>query len=172
MSVSIARRSLLRGRFSKTELPPLRPPGSLPESIFIDLCSRCDACLKACSSGILVRGSGGYPEIDFQQGTGECTFCDACLEACAPGAITHSEADARPWTVYAAIGADCLSAKGVTCRVCGDVCETRAIRFKLAVGGIADPVLDAALCTGCGACAKPCPTGAITLIQSNQESSA
>jgi ferredoxin-type protein NapF len=42
-----------------------------------------------------------------------------------------------PWDLIADIGDQCLVKQGVMCRTCGDVCEPRAIRFKLAVGGFA-----------------------------------
>ena len=40
-------------------LVPCRPPGARAEADFIDLCSRCEACLRACPSQIIVRGDGG-----------------------------------------------------------------------------------------------------------------
>lgn len=167
MSVSLTRRALFKGRFSKPLPQPLRPPWSETESTFIDLCSRCDACIKACDSAILVRGDAGYPSVDFAHG--ECTFCQACAEACDTGAITKPHAQSTPWSAKAKMNAACLSAKGVTCRVCGDVCDARAIRFQLAVGGVADPIVDLSACTGCGACVAPCPAQAITIIANAEE---
>ncbi len=169
MSVSIARRALLRGRFTEPQNPDVRPPWSLNETSFIELCSRCDACLQACDSGLLVRGDGGYPVADFERGA--CTFCGACSVACETGAISSPENARTPWELTAVVSASCLSAKGVTCRVCGDRCEARAIRFQLALGGVADPVIDSSACTGCGACVAPCPTDAITIEHIHQEAS-
>jgi ferredoxin-type protein NapF len=55
----------------------------------------------------------------------------------------------------------CLSLNGISCRACEDACDPRAIRFRLMTGGRATPVLDEALCTGCGECAYTCPAGAV-----------
>jgi ferredoxin-type protein NapF len=61
----------------------------------------------------------------------------------------------------------CLADRGVECRLCGDACEPRAIRFRPARGGIAALALDAAACTGCGECLATCPVGAIGLVARN-----
>ena len=171
MQLSLSRRALFKGRFSKPEPLPVRPPWAQPEHTFLDLCSRCDKCLGACESRILVRGDGGYPRVDFT--LGECTFCRACENACPEGALmegalmqdalTPPEPHAAPWHLTAHIDQGCLSANGITCRVCGDRCDARAIRFQLAVGGVANPIVDPAACTGCGACVAPCPAGIITI---------
>lgn len=161
MQLSLTRRALFKGRFLQPEPAPVRPPWSQPESTFLDLCSRCDKCLSACDEHIVVRGDGGYPTIDFTHG--ECTFCGACEAACADGALSLFAPGAKPWDLGARVDPGCLSANGVTCRVCGDRCDAHAIRFQLAVGGVATPAIDLAACTGCGACVEPCPTRVIRI---------
>lgn len=64
----------------------------------------------------------------------------------------------------AAIGSACVEPKGVSCRRCGEVCDENAIRFVPLPGGRAAPMLNAAMCSGCGECLAPCPVSAITLI--------
>jgi ferredoxin-type protein NapF len=64
----------------------------------------------------------------------------------------------------ARIGGACLSFGGVECRVCGDHCGARAIRFRPLGRGRWFPDLDEQLCDGCGDCAAPCPVGAVALI--------
>lgn len=64
----------------------------------------------------------------------------------------------------ARIGGSCLSFGGVECRVCGDHCGPRAIRFRPLGRGRWFPDLEESRCDGCGDCAAPCPIGAITLI--------
>lgn len=169
--VSLSRRALFQGRITTPDAPAVRPPWSLDEAQFLDTCTTCDKCVFACEDGILKRGAGGYPEVDFQNG--ECTFCGACVAACAPNAIfmhdTENTGAVLPWTLEARIGSGCLSTNGVMCRVCGDRCDVRAIRFQLAVGGIANPIIDQTSCTGCGACVRPCPVGAVEVVQIQEQ---
>lgn len=165
MRQSISRASLLRGRL-RGGPPPLRPPWALAEPAFLEACTRCDACRAACPEGILVRGSGGFPLVDFQRG--ECTFCGRCAAACEDGALTRPQGTAAgaPWDAVALVGAGCLARKGIVCRSCEDACEPRAIRF--AVGPPAAPQIDLGACTGCGACVAPCPVDAIEIQRSSE----
>lgn len=172
MLSKLDRAQFLRGNFRGNQ-SRTRPPWALGEEKFLDTCSRCDDCARACPEGIIVRGSGGFPEISFARG--ECTFCEACVAACAPGALALVTADTppvrrSPWNIHATISTACLSASGVTCRVCGEYCEAGAIRFALAVGGVAVPRIDADLCTGCGACVAPCPVVAVEVTKGNTAS--
>lgn len=157
--VNLARRGFLRGQpRPKAEV---RPPWALTEVAFVAACTRCAACLTACPQGIVVAGDGGYPTIDF--GRGECTFCGDCAAVCEPRALRRADA-AAPWNYVAHISEDCLPKRGVECRICGDFCEARAIRFQPAAGGAWLPVIEPAACTACGACVAPCPTRAITVV--------
>lgn len=157
------RRSFLRGRVAPPRLAP-RPPWALPEAQFAQACSRCDACISACPQAILARGDGGFPEVSFK--LAGCTACGACVEACAPQALQRQPA---LWDWRAQIGPACLASQRVECRVCGEVCDHRAIRFAPTLGGVATPALNLDQCTGCGACVAPCPTQAITMRQPAQK---
>lgn len=159
-SHSFTRRAFLRGRFS-AQSAEVRPPWAVVAPAFEQACTRCDACIAVCPSRIIVRGETGFPRIDFRLGTGECTFCGECAAACQPAALKRGEANAPPWMLKAAIGAACLALKDVVCRSCGDICNAAAIHFRPRLGGAALPELDAALCTGCGACIGVCPSAAI-----------
>ncbi len=160
MSVELERRNFLRGRF-KPETPALRPPFARAEADFSRLCERCSDCVKACEDGLIVNGENGLPELSFAKG--ECTFCGECAAACKTGAL--DAAHARPWTVRAQIGSSCLSLNAVFCRTCGDNCEEEALTFRLMTGGRSQPLIDRALCTGCGGCAFVCPNGSITMSE-------
>lgn len=63
-----------------------------------------------------------------------------------------------------AFGESCLAHRQVVCRTCSESCGEGAIRFPLVAGGVAQPTLDAARCTGCAECLVDCPTQAIRLI--------
>jgi ferredoxin-type protein NapF len=129
--------------------------------VFTRGCTRCSDCITACPERILISGSGGFPEIDFTSGA--CTFCGACADACAGGALVRVAGE-PPWHRIAAIGNSCLVTRGVSCRVCEDACDAGAIRFSPA--SRARPVIDAVLCTGCGACVRPCPVQTLTVTHS------
>ena len=156
---ALSRRRFLRGEFSSTG-KEFHPPWALGATAFASACSRCEACIAACSASILIRGAGGYPTVDFVRGA--CTFCGQCVSACRDGALRRDEG-ALPWALRAVFGDTCLSVRGVVCRVCGDICEATAIRFRPRAGGVSEPQLDVASCSGCGACVSGCPVDAISM---------
>ena len=153
-TINTARRAFFRGR-------EVGIAHHVPWAVdaFEDACSRCDACIRACEEAILTAGDGGFPTVDFRRGA--CTFCGACAAACQEGALDAQRA--TPWELVVAIGAECLSARGITCRACGDACDTRAIRFQLQTAGRATPRLDPSLCNGCGSCIATCPIQVIQI---------
>lgn len=162
--MDLSRRAFLGGQRHRPEKIVFRPPWALAESRFLQKCTRCNECIRVCPSHLLIVGQGGYPETDFFPGHAPegCTFCGECLQVCKPQALSKQEGQAA-WPQKALIGEDCLTHQGVVCRTCGERCEVRAISFPLRVGGVALPQLDAATCTGCGACLADCPTFAIRI---------
>ncbi|CAI2156688.1 ferredoxin-type protein [Serratia fonticola] len=157
----LSRRRLLSGQW-RHQSDAIRPPWSREAPLFLAGCTRCQACVNACETGVLISGSGGYPEIDFQRA--ECTFCRQCADACE--APVFYPPQHQPWQQVASFSAVCLAMQGVECRSCQDSCETQAIRFRPRLGGIAQPALEAAACNGCGACIAGCPTSAIAITRS------
>jgi ferredoxin-type protein NapF len=163
MSSAINRMQFLRGDLSGRGVP-CRPPWSIAEQDFVERCESCGDCVKACSPGILRQGRGGYPEVSFEQAG--CSLCGDCLTACHGRALQGTAGDtAAAWPHRAEIGNGCLSVQGVICRACGEACDTCAIRFRLELGGIARPKIDADRCNGCGACSAACPVRAIRLTR-------
>ena len=153
-TINSARRAFITGRAAGNKR---HVPWAI--AAFEDACSRCGDCVRACEEAILASGDGGFPTVDFTRGG--CSFCGACAAACRDGAIDMRLG--RPWRLRVSIGDECLSARGTTCRACGDVCEERAIRFQLQIGGRAIPSVNASLCNGCGSCIAICPTRVIQI---------
>lgn len=154
-SLNLSRRQLFTRR--KTSEQPSLP--WVNESQFIDLCTQCGECIKQCPTQIIKRSDGGFPRVDFKQD--ECTFCYQCAAAC-PEPLFRPKTESA-WNAKAHINETCLAKQNVDCRSCGDSCEPFAIKFKLAVGKVAQPQIDMADCTGCGSCVSICPTSAITI---------
>ncbi|MGL4995285.1 MAG: ferredoxin-type protein NapF [Deefgea sp.] len=156
--MDLSRRNLLFGR--KPLAPSaLRPPWATPQ--FSDLCTRCGDCVSACPSQVIKVGDAGFPTIDFSHG--ECTFCGDCSSACTPKALHHN--NDSPWSLKAQLADSCLAMRGVECRICGEACDSSAIRFELAIGKVAQPHTIAEQCTGCGACVAPCPSNSIRILE-------
>lgn len=156
-STNYSRRNFLRGR--RTENHPPRPPWALAEFQFVDQCERCDKCAQACEENIIVKGSGGFPEVKFD--SGECTFCEACVDVCPSSALDKSHVE-RGFPHVVSIEESCFSQKGIVCQTCRDECEARAITLKWE-SAIPVPVIEEDLCTGCGACVSVCPNQSITI---------
>ncbi len=160
MHTSISRKQFLRGDLSGRKTPN-RPPWAVQDDEFVSRCTRCDKCITACIDGLIVKGQGGFPQMEFSHGG--CDFCSDCVAACEPEALFRSSKEATPWDIKASILDSCLSLNAVMCRSCGDVCDKRAIRFSLQVGGKAQPVIDPDRCTGCGECLSVCPEKAVEI---------
>jgi len=154
----MARRTFLRGRLGEAP-QPMRPPWARVEAEFAARCTRCGECVDACPTGLLNGPRGIFPQPDFA--AGHCDFCGRCVDACQPAALSRDIVP--PWNLSAAIAPTCLANQGVVCRSCGESCDAGAIRFALRVGGVGQPELDAAACSGCGECLPVCPTTAITI---------
>ncbi|WP_127959969.1 ferredoxin-type protein NapF [Serratia microhaemolytica] len=158
----VSRRNLLSGQWHHRS-NVIRPPWSREPSLFVAACTRCQQCIDACETGVLISGSGGFPEIDFQQA--ECTFCRRCATAC-PAELFYPEQHPA-WQQVANIADHCLALRGVECRSCQDSCEVPAIAFRPQLNGVAQPLLDQNSCNGCGACVAPCPAQAIAITRSD-----
>jgi len=166
----MGRRAFLRGQRLRGIATPYRPPWAINETLFTHACTRCGACVAACSTGLLTQGTGGFPEADFRRA--HCTFCTDCAHACAenarqnaspqPPALAFSS-DLPPWTLQAMVSAACLPRQGVLCRSCEDHCEAGAIRFAPHLGYPAQPDIVRSRCTGCGECVASCPAHAISM---------
>jgi ferredoxin-type protein NapF len=155
----MTRAQLLRGGWGSNKKTIIRPPWSKSEVEFIDLCTRCGACIDACPENIIKTGSGKFPILDFTQDG--CSFCKQCVESCNHNAFYS--VNEKPWALTASIQEKCLSKIGVVCQSCADVCEYGVIKFSLQMGGIPSINLNADCCNGCGQCVSICPKDAIQI---------
>ncbi len=156
--VDVSKRQFLRGG---REMIEPRPPWLVNPSSFAEDCTRCGKCMELCPEHILCAGDGGFPLVEF--GLGECTFCGQCTSQCEAGLFLRDRS-LPAWRHKAVISERCLTNLGVLCRSCEDACEPRALRFPLVVGAVPGPVINTETCTGCGACVRPCPEQAISMV--------
>lgn len=157
--VPITRSQFLRGDISGLR-SIIRPPWSVPGAQFLSVCNRCGECIRCCGQRVVEQNILGYPRMNFSRG--ECTLCGDCATACPTGALVRN--DSPPWTIKPRVHMSCLSVKGTVCRVCAEQCESEAIRFHSARGGVSHPAILDELCHGCGACVSACPVQAIRMI--------
>jgi ferredoxin-type protein NapF len=73
------------------------------------------------------------------------------------------DSDGTPVPRRAVVGPTCLAAQRVECRLCGEGCDSGAIRYPPRLGAVPWPVIDGERCTGCGDCLTLCPPGALQL---------
>lgn len=159
----------------------VRPPGSVPEENFLEMCIRCGECFKACPNNVL------QPE-GFEQGleglwtpmvmadwAGCESSCNACGQVCPTGAIRALPIEEKK---VARMGlaivneSTCLPFAGTqACDLCVQECNAagyEAIEYTQ-VGtevddnglpiegtGFLAPVVLAEKCVGCGLCQTRC----------------
>ncbi len=160
---------------------PVRPPGSVPEQEFLQMCIRCGECFKACPNNVL-------QDEGFQQGleglwtplvkadwAGCESSCNACGQVCPTGAIRPLPIEEKK---VARMGLaivnqqTCLPLAGrEACQLCVDECVAAgydAIEFQqvhtqvdddgnpIEGSGFLAPVVLADKCVGCGLCQTRC----------------
>jgi ferredoxin len=159
----------------------VRPPGSVPEPEFLQMCIRCGECFKACPYNVL-------QPMGFQQGleglwapyvvadhAGCAPSCNACGQVCPTGAIRALPLEEKK---VARMGLaivnqqTCLPfANREACQLCVDECAAagyHAIEFTrvhtqiddegrpIEGSGFVAPVVLADKCVGCGLCQMQC----------------
>ena len=159
---------------------PVRPPGSVPEEQFLQMCIRCGECFQSCPSDVL-------QPLGFQQGleglwtphvvadwAGCSSSCSACGQVCPTGAIRSLPLDEKR---HARMGlavinkSTCLPFHGEPCQLCVDECiaagydalefvhvgtEVDAAGQPVEGTGTLAPLLVPDKCVGCGLCQTRC----------------
>ena len=159
----------------------VRPPGSVPEELFLRMCVRCGECLQACPNDVLqptplAKGFNRLwtPRV-VANWSGCEPSCNNCGQVCPTGAIRAlSLEEKRAARIGLAVidQQTCLPYAGQqACQLCVDECNTagyRAIEFlhvgtelddtgrPVADSGFLAPVVRDDLCVGCGLCQVRC----------------
>lgn len=146
----------------------LRPPGALPEKVFLDTCYRCGSCVDSCPARCISLWQGddenlrGTPYIDPD--IAACVICDelACMKACPSGALALVDRLAIRMGLARPRHDVCVRSAGEDCRVCVERCPIGADAIRVGDDGritVVDPDKAAGVgCTGCGICQQYCPT--------------
>jgi NAD-dependent dihydropyrimidine dehydrogenase PreA subunit len=160
---------------------PVRPPGSVPEQQFLQLCIRCGECFKVCPNNVLQaegfqQGLAGLwaPQV-VADWAGCESSCNACGQVCPTGAIralTLEEKRMARMGLAIVNERTCLPfANREACQLCVDECNAagyEAIEFMrvhtqvdsqglpIDGSGYLAPVVDPDRCVGCGLCQTRC----------------
>jgi ferredoxin-type protein NapG len=133
----------------------LRPPGAVAEALFLERCTKCNDCVKACPHGSIVfHQQDGTPVIFPDQVP--CYLCDdtPCIAACATEALlpVAGRDDIRMGLATVSHRL-CTAAQG--CHACASQCPTQALSMDFDTQRM---VVAAERCVGCGQCEQVCKT--------------
>ena len=170
--VGVAAFSLSRIKFQPLFTPRrrIRPPGAVPEPLFLARCLRCGQCMKVCLTNGLqpATDQAGFagiwtPVLVPRQGPCE-RHCNLCGQVCPTQAIRCLNLEEKGYVRIGLAQVDqdrCLEwGYGRTCLVCDEVCPYGAIfvgKSNEQDQGRRGPVVDPQICVGCGVCEHHCP---------------
>jgi ferredoxin len=161
--------------------PPIRPPGSVPENEFLQLCVRCGQCVKVCPNNVLQPAglelgfNGLWTPRVVPDWSGCEPSCNNCGQVCPTGAVRALALEEKRAARIGLAEVDCEAclphAGRGACQLCVDECRMagyNAIEF-VRVGtrldengepvegsGYLAPVVREDLCVGCGLCQMRC----------------
>jgi MauM/NapG family ferredoxin protein len=180
-SSAVALSKMQPPRDASETIPLVRPPGSVPEQLFLQMCIRCGACLQACPNDVLqpAMWNDGLVALWTPRVAADWSGCESscnnCGHVCPTGAIRALPLDEKR---VARMGLavvnqqTCLPYAGRgECQLCVDECDLagyHAIEFlrvgteldasgqPIADSGFLAPVVLAESCVGCGLCQARC----------------
>ena len=133
----------------------LRPPGAVPENLFLQRCTKCGDCIDACPhdaiESLLIQETPGiYP------GETPCQLCEdfPCIDACETDALAPITNFLEVRMGVARVSRNVCTA-GNGCNACVSKCPTGAISMDFGAFLVA---VDESLCVGCGICQYICGT--------------
>lgn len=136
----------------------LRPPGAVEEGLFLERCTQCGDCLRACPfTSIENDPATGYPTIVAKNSP--CYLCPEfpCIAACPTKALLPVGDPTKVRMGLAMVRRDdCAADQG--CRSCVGRCPVEALSVGREEGDDPYPVVEEQKCVGCGICEEECST--------------
>lgn len=133
----------------------LRPPGAVGEPEFLERCTKCGDCVKACPPhAIVVSQIDGTPVVYADRSP--CLLCEdfPCVSACAVEALRPVEYVGQVMMGKAVISHRlCTASQG--CHACVSRCPTNALAMDFESFGLS---VATETCVGCGLCEMVCKT--------------
>ena len=133
----------------------LRPPGAVEERLFLERCTKCHDCVKACPPhAIVAHPNDGTPVLYADQSP--CLLCEdfPCVTACGADALVPVEDRSRVHMGLATVSHRLCTA-GQGCHACVSKCPTDALAMDFE--SLRLSVVSEA-CVGCGMCEMICKT--------------
>jgi NAD-dependent dihydropyrimidine dehydrogenase PreA subunit len=181
IAVAAATKASADASASTAGFVPVRPPGSLPEDAFLQLCIRCAACFKVCPNNVLQAEGfeqgleGLWTPLVNANWAGCDSSCNACGQVCPTGAIRAlplEEKRAARMGLAIVNATTCLPLANIEpCRLCIDECiaagydaiEVQQVHTAvdqdgnpIEGSGQRAPVIVPHKCVGCGLCQTRC----------------
>ena len=133
----------------------LRPPGAVAEAVFLERCTSCGDCVKACPPAAIVTDIANGSPVIFPSDIA-CELCEdfPCIAACATDALLPVEDMFAVRMGVAAVSHRVCTA-GQGCHACVSRCPTDALSTDFEALRL---VVSSQRCVGCGLCEQVCKT--------------
>lgn len=148
----------------------IRPPGTIRERDFLNICLHCGMCMKICPTNglqpcILEAGINGLWTPKLVPRIGGCEKnCHRCGQVCPTQAIRNLSLEEKTYAKMGTAVVDksrCIAwEQDKVCLICDEACPFNAISsLNETIQGqtLLRPFVDERICTGCGLCEARCP---------------